>query len=758
MSSIVAASEPGQKRPHQPGDPGATHVIRVALDVPLPRLFDYLANAVGPAAITAADIGRRVSVPFGKTTHVGMLVAVEVTPECAPEALKPIFSIDRDTPPLSADVLALGRFAARYYHAPLGSVLVNLWPPALRQARFRTPPPAAYQLTAAGCAAGPQLPTRAHAQRALFALLAAGPVARAAVPAYASVLRVWLNNGWVEAAPGLMPPATIVGETAPTLTPEQITALAALRQAEESAAGFNVHLLFGVTGSGKTELYLQRCADVLAAGQQALLLVPEIHLTPQLIERVHRRFPTRRVVALHSLLADGERLTAWLDCMHDRADIVLGTRLAVFAPLSRPGLIVIDEEHDAAYKQGEGLRYSARDLAIWRARQSGAQVILGSATPALESWYNAQCGRYQPLYLNQRAHAEASLPTVKLIDTRTDRPRQGLSRQLHAAIADGLARGEQSLVFINRRGYAPVQQCSACAHIVDCPRCAAHLVLHRRGSGNSYWLRCHHCGYQQAPVSQCPTCQSRDLRATGQGTQRIEEHLAEQFPEARILRVDRDSTQRKGGFAAMREAIASQRVNLIVGTQILAKGHDFPHLTQVMVIGADSALQAPDFRAGERLFAQLMQVGGRAGRADKPGTVWIQTDWPQHPLYVALRQHDYAGFAQFTLRERRDAGFPPYMHLAVLRADAPSMTAAMAFLEAARHLVEQTITRPDNVVLFDPVPALLARVARRERAQLLVQSPHRDALQHFLQAWVPVLYALPARAVRWSLDVDPAEF
>lgn len=737
-------------------------IAQVAIDIPLARLFDYRTTDAEPS-----DIGRRVIVPFGKgraeSFQVGILVALveagapgasHAGPDAAPDAasdgasearLKPLHSIDRDLPPLPADLLNLARFAADYYQFPLGATLLGLLPPALRQRRFRSPPPAAYRLTEAGRQHSATLKANAHAQHALAAQLDNGGQTREALKPFHTLLARWLREGWVEAC---RPMADCPPAVPPSLTNEQATTLAALRRAH----GFGVHLIHGITGSGKTEIYLQRSADVVAAGQQALILVPEIHLTPQFTERILQRFPNQRVVLLHSLLADGERLTAWLACQRGEVDIVLGTRLALFAPLARLGLIVVDEEHDGSYKQGEGLRYSARDLAIWRARQSHAQILLGSATPALETWHNAQRGRYQSHRLTMRAISGASLPEIRLIDTRTDRPHQGLSRTLTEALAAGLKRGEQSLVFINRRGYAPALICNACQHIVDCPRCSAHQVLHRNLPTDH--LRCHYCGHEQAVPTTCPNCASHDLRAGGHGTQRVEEHLIERFPEARILRVDRDSTRQKGAFAAMREAIQRHAVDLIVGTQILAKGHDFPDLTQVGVIGADHALQAPDFRASERLFAQLMQVSGRAGRAAKPGTVWVQTDWPRHPLFVSLRQHDYASFARDTLRERQEAGLPPFMHLAVLRADASQMSAAMAFLEAAR----SCLPSPAEVTVYDAVPALMARLAHRERAQLLVQAPQREALQAYLRRWVPLLHTLPLRGVRWSLDVDPAEF
>jgi primosomal protein N' (replication factor Y) len=472
-----------------------------------------------------------------------------------------------------------------------------------------------------------------------------------------------------------------------------------------------------------------------------------------LLERFASRFPGRRLLALHSALAEGERRAAWLDTLENRADIVLGTRLAVFTPLPRLGLIVVDEEHDGAYKQMEGMRYSARDVAVWRGRQRNVPVLLGSATPSLESWRNAKAGRYRLLSLSRRANERAQLPKVRLVDSRADRPRQGFTSALLSALGECLERGEQSLVFINRRGYAPTLLCNGCGLVFPCPRCSAHLVLHREGGG--YRLVCHHCGLVAKPPETCPQCGGLDLRAAGQGTQRVEETLAERFPEARILRVDRDTTGRKGAFAAMRDQVEAREVDILVGTQIVAKGHDFPHLTLVGVLGADHALISPDFRATERLFAQLMQVAGRAGRAERAGEVLIQTAYPRHPLYQSLSRHDFPGFAEATLRERRGADAPPFVSQALLRAEAGSEAAAMGFLLAAR---EAGLRLESGITLFDPVPALMAKVANRHRAQLLVQCGARARLQGFLKTWLAGLRETPARGVRWSLDVDPVDY
>jgi primosomal protein N' (replication factor Y) len=724
-------------------------IAQVALDTPLTRTFDYLIPADQP--LDARDIGRRVRVSFGHRERWGILVGLTAHSELAAEQLKPILAVDRALPPLPASLLTLARFAADYYHHPYGASLASLLPPALkRPVSPRRSAPPAYALTAAGKALAQRLPARASAQRRLAERLASGPVAPSELADLAATLREWLKRGLVEPV-DTPPPATAAldAETPPPLGVGQAEAVEAiLAQADR----FVPWLLFGVTGSGKTEVYLHLVQAVLARGRQCLVLAPEIHLTPQLTERFRRRFPQARLVSLHSGLAAGERTANWLDCLTGRADIVLGTRLAVFAPLDRLGLIVVDEEHDPSYKQMEGLRYNARDVAVWRARQAGVPVVLGSATPALETWLNAEQGRYRRLTMTERAGA-AALPEIRLVDTRTDRPRQGLSRALLTALEENLRQGGQSLVFINRRGYAPTLLCNACGYVTPCPRCAARLVLHRHRGG--FRLLCHHCGLVCPPPQSCPECGSLDLRASGQGTQRLEETLAERFPAARILRVDRDTVARKGRFAAVREQVHEGEVDILVGTQILAKGHDFPRLTLVGVVGADGALMSADYRAAERLFAQLMQVAGRAGRGEAPGRVLVQTAYPRHPLYQALVRHDYPAYAARALAERRAAAFPPYVRQAMLRVDARSDEVAQTFLQAAR---AEALALAQGVSVFDPAPALLARVANRARWQLLVQSRARSRLQAFLDLWTQRLATLPASGLNWVLDVDPLEF
>jgi primosomal protein N' (replication factor Y) len=491
--------------------------------------------------------------------------------------------------------------------------------------------------------------------------------------------------------------------------------------------------------------------QVLQRGGRVLLLVPEINLTPQLEYYFRSRFPDTELVSLHSGLNDGERTQNWLLAQAGRARIILGTRLAVFTPLPNLALMIVDEEHDASFKQQDGLRYSARDVAIFRANQHGIPIVLGSATPSLESYYNARSGRYTLLTLSQRASQQAQLPSVRCINISKALLPEGISKELLAALGERLLRGEQSLVFINRRGYAPVLMCTACGWLSDCPNCAGKMVLHLKDRR----LRCHHCGHQTRVPHGCPTCGNADLQPVGIGTQRIETALQAHFPEARILRVDRDSTRNKGTWNAMRKQIQDEAVDILVGTQMLAKGHDFHNLTLVCVLNPDSALYSGDFRASERLFAQLAQVAGRAGRGDKPGEVLVQTSFPDHPLFRALRAHDYDTWAGPLLAEREQAGFPPFVFQVLLRAEGKQEAEVYDFMQQARSSAAGLALQ---VEIYGVVPAAMPRRANHIRVQLLVQSDTRKNLQHFLRAWRPMLDDIPAKKLRWSLDIDPLEF
>lgn len=665
-------------------------ILRIALNLPLPRLFDYLA----PEA-DVSDIGYLVSVPFGRSVRIGVIVDWMASSEQPLDKLKPITAVLRDIPPLPSDWLALCEFCARYYQAPLGEVMAFGLPTLLRRGKKPRPKKATPDTKAAKEKSGP-------------------------VPIIS------------------LPPLLAGQQTAV----EQIV----------STTAFQTFLLHGVTGSGKTEVYLRAIEATLAQGEQALMLVPEIALTPQLENRVRARFPSAHLVIANSSVADAARARGFLDALSGGADIVLGTRLAIFTPLPRLRLIIVDEEHDASFKQQDGVRYSARDLAIWRAHQQNCPIVLGSATPSLESFHHAMAGRYRLLSLPVRAVAEAP-PIVRTIDTRREKLQEGLSSALIQALELRLARGEQSLVFLNRRGYAPVLSCPACGWISRCRHCAANLVVHLADKH----LRCHHCGFETAIPHACPACGNIDLQPFGRGTQRLEAALIERFPQARILRIDRDSANSAKKWQALLARIHAGEVDILIGTQMLAKGHDFPKLTLVGAVSADAALFAADFRTPERLFAQLMQVGGRSGRADLPGEVLIQTEYPAHPLYQALIDHDYSRFAHAQLDERKTAGFPPFTFQAMLRAESPSMDESVAFLTLARNLA---LTCTDShIALYDPVPMRLHRLMALERAQLLVESDNRPALQNFLAQWHAALYTLKSpRTLRWHVDVDPLEF
>jgi primosomal protein N' (replication factor Y) (superfamily II helicase) len=659
-------------------------IIQVALDVPLPRLFDYRAETDTPV-----DIGRCVSVPFGSGQKIGVVLGVAETSDQPAAKLKTASQILADVPLLPKDWIALCEFCARYYQHPLGEVIHFALPPLLRRGK---------------------LPRAVKNKK---------------------------NN-------------EVTLTTKPHLLTEQQIAVDAVVGTNH----FETFLLHGITGSGKTEVYLHAIEAMLSAGKQALMLVPEIALTPQLEQRVAARFPGAHIVSAHSGIADAARSRAFLDGLEGRADIVLGTRLAVFMPLPRLGLIVIDEEHDSSFKQQEGLRYSARDVAIFRAKQMDVPIVLGSATPSLETFHHASTGRYRLLELSQRAVAD-SLPSVSTVDTRREKLQDGMSQQLIDAISTRLERREQSLIFLNRRGYAPVLACTACGWVSHCRRCAANLVLHLADKR----LRCHHCGLEAGVPHACPDCGNLDIHPFGRGTQRLEESLGERFPQARILRVDRDSADSPKKWRALLEAIHAGEVDILIGTQMLAKGHDFPKLTLVGVVGADASLFAADFRSPERLFSQLMQVGGRSGRADLAGEVLIQTEYPDHPLYRALADHDYARFANAQLGEREQAGFPPFTHQAMLRADAPSMAQSIAFLEQVRQEANGLVATAGEITVYDPVPMRLSRLANRERAQLLVESRNRPLLQNFLATWTTKTNALKiSRDLRWHIDVDPLEF
>ncbi|MGA8863806.1 MAG: primosomal protein N' [Gallionella sp.] len=722
-------------------------IVRVAVDVPLPTLFDY-SVAEGIAVAT----GQRVIVPFGPRRMVGVVMECVAATDVPPERIKAASPL-HDSLLLSRELLDLLRFCSDYYRYPIGQTIHSALPARLRSDKPVINKPALnYRLSVSGAVLDlATFPRRKVVQRRILARLAEQTCSLAQLkslsPTAVKQLQSLLLEGYVEqcgeepSTPGRR------FEKTHTLTGEQQQAVDAVT----AAHGYACFLLHGITGSGKTEVYVYLMHHILQLRKQVLLLVPEINLTPQLEDYFRSRFPDVNMVSLHSGLSEGERMHNWQQAQTGAAQVVLGTRLAVFAELPGLGLIIVDEEHDSSFKQQDGLRYSARDVAIFRASQRGVPVVLGSATPSLESYYNAQSGRYRMLRLTGRALAEARLPAVRSININQTVMHHGISENLLREIGKRIANREQSLLFINRRGYAPVLMCSACGWLSGCKNCAGKMVLHLQDGR----LRCHHCGYQIRVPQACPDCGNADLHPVGSGTQRVESVLRERFPDARILRVDRDSTRNRRAWQTMREQIHGNEVDILVGTQMLAKGHDFPALTLVGVLSPDSALYSSDFRAAEKLFAQLVQVAGRAGRADKPGEVIIQTAFPDHPLFRALQTHDFEGWAASQLAERQMAGFPPFMYQAMLRAEGKQESEVYGYLNDAR---AAGIALRHEVDILGVVPAALPRRANHLRAQLLVQSKTRKDLQQFLRAWQPSLDALTSQRLRCSLDIDPLEF
>ncbi len=735
----------------------APRVLGVAIPSPLRRLFDYRPADTPPPGGWAPGV--RVRVPFGRREVVGVIAECRATSELPPERLKPI-SACLDDAPLPADWLWLCRFTARYYQHPLGDTLHQALPVLLRQGR----PLAArtrerWRATATGRAPEPTGLGRAPRQAALLAMLCQHPhgLATQAILAQSfgrDQLRALADKGLVErheeplTAPPLPDADQLLAEPALPLNREQASALAALH---ERLDAYHPCLLEGVTGSGKTEVYLQLIEAVVGRGRQALVLVPEIGLTPQTLARFRRRFRVP-VVALHSGLTDHERLDAWEAAASGRAPIVIGTRSAIFTPLARPGAIIVDEEHDASYKQQDGLRYHARDLAVARAHHHAIPILLGSATPSLESLAKAGGGEWRHLPLTRRAtrHAPARL---ELLDLRGRPRRGGLAPPALEAIRETLSAGHQVLVFINRRGFAPTLACHACGWLAECEACDARLTLHRQPP----LLACHHCDRRRALPDACPECGSIDLRPLGSGTERTEETLAEQFPDTPVHRIDRDSTRRRDAFE---EALAEVRRGapcLLVGTQMLAKGHHLPHVTLVVVINADAGLYASDFRALEQGAQLLVQVAGRAGRASHPGRVLVQTLHPDDPHLRLLAERGYPALAARLLEERRAAALPPFRFLALLRLESPrEENAAELGRRAAVALRDWLAERGPDVDCLGPVPAPMERRQGRYHLQLMLGAGRRSRL-HEACAWLTAwLEATPeARRVRWSLDIDP---
>ncbi len=723
--------------------------LKLAVPSPLYREFDYLPPPGADARTLVPGI--RLKLPFGRREVVGVLLGASERAGVATERLKPARRALDETPLLPPDMLELARWAADYYRHPIGEVVQALLPVPLRQGKAALAPAAAcWRLTAEGRRGDPAALGRAPRQRSLHALLALHPdgltaeVLAEMQPGYTTALRALVKRGWAERfnREAVTPGKPLAG---PTLNTAQLKAAAEVRAA---LGGYKAFLLDGVTGSGKTEVYLAAMEAALGRGRQVLVLLPEINLTPQTLARFRARFGGG-VTAFHSGLSEGERLAAWLAARDGKAQVIVGTRSAAWLPLKSPGLFVVDEEHDASFKQHEGFRYSARDLAVVRAQRAQVPVLLGSATPSLESLHNAMQGRYTRLTLPERA-GSARHPSMKLLDIRSRPLVAGLSDLLLDAVKRHLTAGGQVLLFLNRRGYAPAFLCHDCGTVEQCKRCDARMTLH-----GAKRLVCHHCGAERPAPARCTHCGGAAFGLLGQGTERIEQALAELFPDSGVARVDRDSTRRKGSMEKILDEVQRGERRLLVGTQMLAKGHDFPNVTLVGVLDADQGLFSADFRASERMAQLITQVAGRAGRADKPGEVLIQTHQPDHPLLQHLVREGYGSFAAAALAERRAAGLPPYAAFALLRAEAPAAEAPTAFLEAARGLLSGYLGK-SGVELLGPAPAPMERRAGRYRAHLLLQAAQRAPLQKLLAEAVPELAELKqARKVRWSIDVDP---
>ncbi len=725
-------------------------VLRVAVNVPLSRLFDYLP----PPGDRPLLPGMRLKVPFGRGTQTGMLMELAATSEVPAGKLRRAIACIDDEPVLSEADLWLVRFTSDYYHHPVGEVVAAALPAALRQGGPLTDTVEVVSLTDAGRAVDPDdIAKRAPRQAEILERLARDGEMSAdaldnAAPGWRRSRKRLLDRGWIgigscpDAPP---PPARMPATAGPALNDEQRVALAGLRD----ASGFGVALLDGVTGSGKTEVYLCRIKDVLDAGRQVLILVPEIGLTPQLVRRLRERIGIEPLL-LHSSLPDNARLDAWRRARDGTAPLLLGTRSAVFTPLAQPGLIIVDEEHDGSFKQQEGLRYSARDLAIARGKHDDIPVILGSATPSLETILRCRQGAYRHHVLSARA-GYALPPLLRLIDLTRHPADDGLSAPLLTALAANLQRGSQALIFLNRRGFAPTLICSSCGRIAECSRCDARMTVHAA----KRLLACHHCGASRRLDTTCSDCGS-PCRPLGQGTERIEDALAAHFPGQLITRIDSDTTRLKGTMDRALALATSGEARILVGTQMLSKGHHFPDLTLVGIINADQGLFSTDFRGGERLAQSLVQVAGRAGRERRQGEVLIQTGFPAHPFWQRLMAQGYAGVAEFSLAEREASAWPPFSRLALIRASGSKRELTHRFLDDTRRRAE--ILAGDGVRLLGPVSAPMERRAGRYRAQLLVQSNSRKSLHVLLNALRPALEeSRGARQVRWSIDVDPIE-
>ena len=724
---------------------------RIAVNVPLSDgLLTYSHSEPLPP-------GTRVLVPFRNKTVVGIVWETDIAPDMDTARILSVqmaFVEEKPLPQSWRDLLA---FTSRYYHYPTGQAVFAALPQGLKETRAveMPQPPLFYALNEAGRAQTPP-PARFNKKAALWDALLSGGMTMAALKQEnaqaAKLIEDWADQGWIETTEAAKPVLrSCNGQASHSEFVLNADQQKASDEIQTAFGKFQPFLLYGITGSGKTEVYFDAMAKVLAQGRQVLFLLPEINLTPQLLKRVENRFADVPTAVLHSQMAAGKRTQDYLRAMLGQAKLVIGTRLAVFTPLLDVGLIVVDEEHDSSFKQDNELRYHARDLAVWRAKQSGCPVVLGSATPSLESWHKAQSGAYRLLQLTERAYTAAQLPQVDILNVGRLKLDNGFSPQALQLLKQNFEAGGMSLVYLNRRGFAPALFCGDCGHTFGCPNCSAKMVLHQRARQ----LRCHHCDHREPIPYKCPDCGNQDLTAVGHGTQRVEETLRTFLPKAVVVRVDRDSTAHKNDWADLYRRIADNEIDILVGTQMLAKGHDFARLNLVIVLNADGSLYSADFRAPERLFAELMQVSGRAGRADKPGKVLIQTQLPEHPVFAAVKAQDYAVFAENELNERQMFAMPPFGFQTAIRADALRVADAMEFLNAAKETLAPLL--PESVSQFGAAPMLMVRLAERERAQIFLESSSRQDLHRAVSLWVQVLQQNRDGKIRWSVDVDVQE-
>ena len=724
---------------------------RIAVNVPLSDgLLTYSHSEPLPP-------GTRVLVPFRNKTVVGIVWETDIAPDMDAARILNVQTAFVEEKPLPQSWRDLLSFTSRYYHYPTGQAVFAALPQGLKETRAveMPQPPLFYALNEAGRAQTPP-PARFNKKAALWDALLSGGMTMAALKQVnaqaAKLIEDWAEQGWIETTEAAQPALrSYHGQASHSEFVLNADQQKASDEIQTAFGKFQPFLLYGITGSGKTEVYFDAMAKVLAQGRQVLFLLPEINLTPQLLKRVESRFADVPTAVLHSQMAAGKRTQDYLRAMLGQAKLVIGTRLAVFTPMDDVGLIVVDEEHDGSFKQDNELRYHARDLAVWRAKQSGCPVVLGSATPSLESWHKAQSGAYRLLQLTERAHTAAQLPQVEILNVGRLKLDNGFSPQALQLLKQNFEAGGMSLVYLNRRGFAPALFCGDCGHTFGCPNCSAKMVLHQRARQ----LRCHHCDHREPIPFKCPDCGNQDLTAVGHGTQRVEETLRAFLPKAAVVRVDRDSTAHKNDWADLYRRIADNEIDILVGTQMLAKGHDFARLNLVIVLNADGSLYSADFRAPERLFAELMQVSGRAGRADKPGKVLIQTQLPEHPVFAAVKAQDYAVFAENELNERQMFAMPPFGFQTAVRADAPRVADAMEFLNAAKETLAPLL--PESVSQFGAAPMLMVRLAERERAQIFLESTSRQDLHRAVSLWVQVLQQNRDGKIRWSVDVDAQE-